>query len=287
MTSAPRYQGNHGLYGVDDDGKMFWYQVKDHSQVRRRESAMRERRTVSATGTGAANDADMDAEKDITRVSENIAAGGPDDAQNLEMSGANAGGDDVSMASSPSDSSSAASSMASSSAPSVRVRISSVDKGRGSRAAGKGSRAPGIPDAITITSTTTTSTVQVEDKAVDPLHLLVSGAVAAAAAAAPNNWYNVNRDLQRARAILREFDITPLLSFSSSGIKVPKSEATGKTVTGIKFRRKGFDVAATGALKEQDGGGGGGRNDDEFIIDVRVNAQATGTDGPTHVFKLR
>ena len=184
--------------------------------------------------------------------------------------------------------------MASSSAPSVIVRISSFDetsaaKGGGSKAAGKGSRAPGIPDAITITSTTATSSVQVEEKAVDPLRLLVSGVVAAAAAASPNNSDNVNSDLQRARAILKEFDITPLLSFSSSGIKCPKSEITGKTLTGIKFRRKGRDVAATGALKEEQDGGGGGRNDDEFIIDVRVNAQSTvaRNDGPTHVLKLR
>lgn len=296
MTNVPRYQGNHGLYGVDDDGKMFWYQVKDHSQLRRRESVMRERRTIAATGTSTANDADMNVEKDITstQVSEKIAAGGPDGAQNFEMPGADAGGDDASMASSPSDSSSAASSMASSSAPSVRVRISSFDetsaaKGGVSKAAGKGSRAPGIPDAITITSTTTTSSVQVEEKAVDPLRLLVSGVVAAATAASPNNSGNVNGDLQRARAILKEFDITPLLSFSSSGIKCPKSEITGKTLTGIKFRRKGRDVAATGALKEEQDGGGGGRNDDEFIIDVRVNAQSTVArdDGPTHVLKLR
>ena len=97
--------------------------------------------------------------------------------------------------------------------------------------------------------------------------MLVSSALA------PNSSLNNSAasDLQRVHAILSEFDVTPLLSFSPNGMEVSRCEKTGKTLTGIKFTRKGCS-------------GGGTVN--EFIIDVRFNNNQAG-DEATPILKLR
>ena len=177
-VNAPRFQQDHGIYGVGDDGKIFWFRIKDHAEVRQREMIMREHRS---NNTGVAND---DGEKSMNLVeSSDNAAPNLGDSQHDTAIAAPADGADASddhdkdsdheeaddedgsvvSSSSSGDSSSVASSISSAGSGdrSGKVRILpfdddeaiSANKQQNLKVRNRETRAPGIPDAITITST--------------------------------------------------------------------------------------------------------------------------------------
>ena len=322
-VNAPRFQKDHGIYGVGDDGKIFWFRIKDHAEVRQREIIMREHQNNNSGATNEDGEKSMDGVESSDNFAPDLGdsqhgaivvptdgTDAFDDQHDEDSDHEEADGDDGSMVSTSSsgDSSSAASSISSAASGdrSGKVRIvpfdddeaASANKQQNLKAHNRETRAPGIPDAITITSTNVilseeekgetaaTETIEPAESAnlgnneanemnlnlppKEVRDLLVSSALA------PNRSLNsADSDLQRVHAILSEFDVTPLLSFSPSGMKVSKCETTGKTLTGIKFTRKGCS-----------GGGGGGFGAvNEFIIDVRVNNQAGNEATP--VLKLR
>ena len=306
-ANAPRFQEDHGIYGVGDDGKIFWFRIKEHAEVRQRERIMREHRNrnIGTTNEGG------EKSKGVVESSEGKAPDRLGDGQNdaivesAEGVGTIDDDDDVSMVSSSSsggDSAASSISSAASSDRSGRVRILPFDdedgaalaKKQDSRTANREARAPGIPDAITITNSNAVLSIEEKDKTSateisklgelanpgsneaemlnappkEVRELLVSGALA------PNrSLNNGDNDIHRVHAILSEFDVTPLLSFSPNGMKVSEGEKTGKTLTGIKFTRKDCSNVGTTA--------------NEFIIDIRVNSQVCDAEATTPILKLR
>jgi len=318
--NTPRFQGSHGAYGVGDDGKIFWFRIKDNSEARQLKKTSCERRSNNTT----AGDGDVegraldfgDVQDGAIVTPANVAIATNDNADNGNED------DAVSMtfSSSADDCSSVASSMSSvaSSGRSGRVRVLPFDdfsaNKEDSKVTSRKVRALGIPDAITITSTNAvvsmgeknakiamdtvdrTTAAQTRNNEVnennsnaptegvgekgnhcplpgsegdvDPIRLLVSSVLAS------KKMGNANGDLLRVHAMLREFDVTPLLSFSGNGMKVCEGETNGKTLTGIKFKRKECDVSMGAALMKDCNG------NNDFIIDVRVNAQASGEATP-------
>ena len=305
-ANAPRFQEDHGIYGVGDDGKIFWFRIKEHTKVRQRERIMREHRNRN-TGT---TDEGGEKSEGVVESSEGKAPDRLGDAPNntivesAEGAGTVDDDDDVSMASSSSsggDSAASSISSAASSDRSGRVRIlpfgdegeAVLAKKQDSRTAKREARAPGIPDAITITNSNAVLSIEEKDNtsatetskpvelanlgnneaemlnvpSKEVRELLVSGALA------PNrSLNNGDNDLHRVHAILSEFDVTPLLSFSPNGMNVSEGEKTGKTLTGIKFTRKDCSNVGTTA--------------NEFIIDIRVNNQVCDAEA-TPILKLR
>ena len=315
-VNAPRFQQDHGIYGVGDDGKIFWFRIKDHAEVRQREITMREYRRSNTDDPNKNGEKSMDVVKSSDNFAPDLgysqdgAIAAPADGANTfddhdeDSDHEEADDNDGSMVSSSSsgDLSSAASSISSAASgdPSGKVRIlpfdddeaASANKQQNVKAHSRETRAPGIPDAITITSTNiilsaeergkttateTTAPAKLANSAnnevnemnlnLPPRDLLISSALA------PKSSLNsADSELQRVHAMLSEFDVTPLLSFSPNGMKVSKGEKTGKTLTGIKFTRKG---CASGGVETVN----------EFTIDVRVNNQSS--DEATLILNLR
>ena len=337
-VNTPRFRGKHGIYGIDDKGRYFWFRARDHSKVRQQiqaaHAAKRENpREVSnpygrmdvAKSTLQRLDDNNIIEQNITPLPENTPANAHAQTTPFDSTALSS---DVS---SDNESSSSSSSMSyASSISSVvsaefgkgRVRILSFDgtsdvegdnNSSSSRRVGrtgrrqevqdrapsaslqdKETRAPGIPDAITITSAChhgpdldgqpSASTVfhEKEDAgnrdtgsppcisgSFEPLRLLIAGVTKQPGGPGREKERrgscDTNRqNLQAAIRILNEFSVTPLLSYSHSGVELEDSETTGKTLTGIKFKRKsgqgiGLDLHSLS-----------NHHEDEFIIDVRL-----------------
>lgn len=127
-VNAPRFQKDHGIYGVGDDGKIFWFRIKDHAEVRQREIIMRKHRNTSTSATNEDGEKSMDGVESSDNFAPDLgdslhgAIVAPtdetdafDDQHDEDSDHEEADGDDGSMVSSSSsgDSSSAASSISS------------------------------------------------------------------------------------------------------------------------------------------------------------------------------
>mmetsp|Transcript_6509 Transcript_6509/g.14302 ORF Transcript_6509/g.14302 Transcript_6509/m.14302 type:complete len:789 (-) Transcript_6509:225-2591(-) len=344
-VNTPRFRGKHGVYGIDDKGRYFWFRARDHSKVRQqmqaahaaeaenaREVSNPYRRTDVAKSTLQRLDDDNIVEQNLTPLPENAPAN--DHPQTTPSDSTPLSSDDSSDNESSSSSSSKSyassiSSVASAEFRKGRVRILSFDgtsdvegdnNPSSSRRVGrtghrqevqggapsassqvKEARAPGIPDAITITSAChhgpdldgqeSTLFHETENRdagsppciseSFEPLRLLIGGVTKQPGAPGREKERRGSCDpsrenLQAVIRILNEFSVTPLVSYSRSGVELADSEITGKTLTGIKFKRKsgqgaGLDLCLLSNQRE-----------DEFIIDVHL-----GQNGKVPELKLR